>query len=187
MTDQPKRIEDMTADELREELRISSRREYDLNRHVESLLMGRARWERNVTAAIRRREWEQVAARDDLYARYEVSKRMIPLDGVLYRVEQLGERASAKQVAALKDAVRDARHLLSLDRTKPDTALLDGAYAEIERLRQVIAEQARALHEDLAAGEVSCHCGGCELIRAMDAGAPSIAQAVREVEEKAAS
>lgn len=179
MNETPKAVEDMTADELREEVRRVNRKAYDAQRKVESLLMGRARWERDAAAAIRRREWERVSARDDLYARHEIAKRIQPLDGVLYRIEQLGERASAKQVAALKDAARDARRLLSLDRTPdPDISLLNGANAEIERLRQVIVNQGRALHKELTTGTSSCHCGGCELIRSMDAGAPSAEEVV---------
>ncbi|GLY81872.1 hypothetical protein [Actinoallomurus iriomotensis] len=177
-------IEDMTVAELREDLKLASREAYDAQRTVESLLMDRARWERETAAAIRRREWENVATRDDHYAKAEIQARVQPLDGVLYRIEQLGERAGAADIRALKDAARAARNRIAWARdTAPDTTLADAAQAETMRLRQVVTEQGRALHAELATGALPCRCPGCELIRAMDADAPSVREVLAAASE----
>lgn len=179
MDEQPKRIEDMTADELRAELENALQREWDLARKVESLLMGRARWEREVAAAIQRRVHEQNAARADFYAKHEIRERTGALDAVLHQIEQLGDRVNAKQIAALKDSARTARYRISWAKdAQADTAPLDAADAEIARLRDVIVEQGRALHKQMSDRLLDCRCAGCELIRAMDMNAPAAVEAV---------
>lgn len=182
MNETPKAIEDMTTDELRAELERVHREAYGLERKVESLLMERARWEREAAAAIRRSEWDKVMTYGAQSARAKARGMVQPVEGVLYRVEQLGERASAKQVTELKGAVQQARHTLRYLTKDSEPAGFDSeAETEARRLRQVITEQGQELHKALATAEAPCRCRGCELIRAMDIDAPSAVAAVNEL------
>lgn len=182
----PKAIEDMTAIELREELKLATAEAYDLRHRLNSELMRQAQRDRAVAAVIRRSEWEQVDLRGEMYALHRVGKMATSVEGILYRIEQLGERASAKQVDGLKTSARDARHVLALAKDRrPDTELLDAANAEIRRLRDVIVERGRALHRQLAPEATACDCAGCDLIRAMDLNAPSVEKALNETEPAA--
>lgn len=175
MSNQPKAVEDMTIDELREEVQRANREAYDAQRKVESLLMDRAQWERDAAVAIRRSEWEKVNTYGAQSARAKARNMVQPVESVLYRVEQLGERASAKQVAELKAAVESARFTLKHFVKDSDPTDLEGeAESEIARLRNVITSQGRTLHEGTSTGELPCRCVGCALIRAMDAGAPIV-------------
>lgn len=187
MSEQPKAIEDMTPEELREEVRIANREAYDAQRKVESLLMERAQWERDVAVVIRRGEWNKVRTYGAASAQARARNMVQPVEAVLYRIEQLGERASAKQVAGLKTAVRDARSMLGIYAKDDGTTGLDGeAEAEIARLREVIVARGQELHR-AAAGPPggTCRCPGCELIRAMDADSPAVLDAIREVAQAA--
>jgi hypothetical protein len=176
VNDKPKAVEDMTIEELRAELELASKEAFDAQRKVESLLMGRAQWERDAAAAIRRSEWEKVNTYGAQSARAKARNLVQPVEGVLYRVEQLGERAGAKQVAELKQAVEKARLTLRHFAVDEATGLEGEAEAEIAQLRAFVMEQGRALHEDVSVGDLPCRCRGCALIRAMDADAPSVVQ-----------
>jgi hypothetical protein len=171
MTDeQPKAIEDMSTDELRTEVARARRETYDAEMNLQGRLMNEARREREIRAAARRSAMEDTIARQDFYMYAEVSKRLGLFNGLVFRVEHLGERASNKQVAALKDAARDVKHMLALHAgDKPDTKLADMWEAEARRLRTFIVEQGRALHGLLAPERTGyCNCQGCDLIRDMD-------------------
>ena len=174
----PKAIEDMTAAELRAGLDIVSKEAYDAERKVESLLRNRAQWQRDAAAAIRRSEWEKVATYGASAARARAREMVQPVEGVLYRVEQLGERASPKQVTALKQAVSDTRFMLKTFAGEEATDFASEAEAEVARLRAFVIEQGRALHRDVSVGDRPCRCRGCELIRAMDAAAPSVRKVI---------
>lgn len=182
----PKAIDDMTADELREELRLATAEAYDLRHRLNTELMRQAQRDRAMAASIRRSEWEQVDLRGEMYALHRVGNMATSVEGVLYRIEQLGERADTKQVDGLKTAARDVRHVLALAKDRrPETELIDSATAEIRRLRDVIVEQGKALHQQLAPERTACDCAGCDLIRAMDMNAPSVEKALRETEPAA--
>jgi hypothetical protein len=166
----PKTVEDMTIEELREAYTASERQAFDLQMRLQGQLMSEARREREIAAVVRRSAMEDTVARQDHYLYAELSKRLGPFNSLVYRIEQLGERASNKQVAALKSAARDVRYVLTLRRDqKPDTKLADLWETEARRLRVFIVAQGRALHQMLAPERTGgCNCQGCDLIRGMD-------------------
>ena len=176
--DEPKTLDEMTPEELRAEVERLTHRKYDLEMELQGRLMNEARREREIYAAARRSAMEDTVARQDHYLYAEVSKRLGPFNGLVYGVEQLGERASDKQVAALKDAARNVKHMLALHKDqKPDTKLADMWEAEARRLRAFIVEQGRALHQMLAPERTGyCNCQGCDLIRGMDMDAMEITE-----------
>jgi hypothetical protein len=182
VSDKPKAVEDMTIEELREECHRANREAWGAERKVESLLRGRAQWERDAAAAIRRSEWEKVNIYGAQSARAKARNLVQPVEGVLYRVEQLGERAGAKQVTELKAAVREARHVLTyLTKDVDAEAAFNEGEAEAGRLREFVIDQGRALHADVSVGDSPCRCRGCNLIRAMDADSPLVETVIAEL------
>lgn len=183
MNDQTKALEKMTAEELRTEVEHAQRRAYELEMRLTAHLAQEARREREMAAVIRGREWRQVQLHGEREAHHRAAELLRPIEGVLYRIEQLGDRAGVKQVAELKTAVRNARHTLTLY-AKPAPPTFDSSpRQETNRLRDYILQRGRAIHREQGTDrpDEMCRCQGCELIRQMDVGAPSVEEAIHQV------
>jgi hypothetical protein len=147
-----------------------------------ALLQDRVKRDRSVYAAARRSAQASVVAVAGLYLQAIIRKNASPIDGVIYRAEQLPEdgKAPVKQVRELREAALRARWLLkgmaseqAIEDAKRDEGVqvVEELKAEIRRMRDVLTEQGQRLHRDhadLGSTLGRCECPGCELIRAMD-------------------
>lgn len=135
--------------------------------------------ERRSRAGERRAVQEHIDSLAEHYVRHAASGALVPLTGLVYRVQQLGDRAGAKQVAELKTAASEADAALRLygRDTPPAVKEIAAERAEVTRLRDHVLAAGRELHDQHAAGggdsglgpgQGGCKCRGCMLIIGMD-------------------
>lgn len=144
-----------------------------------SLLQDRVKHDRAVRAAARQSAVADITAQAGLYLQAILRRNATPIDGVIYRAENLPEdgRARPTAVKELREAALRARFLLSGLST--ESALADAAKdggvqalealkAELRRIQSVISVVGRRLHNEhgLTRG-FRCECPGCELIRSV--------------------
>lgn len=151
-----------------------------------SLLQDQVKHDRSVYSAANRQAREAVDARGGMYLEAIVRRSAQALTGLIYRVSELPERPGPKVVEELKNAAQSVKWQLDgvvtrgvLDevaRTDEGVKLVDAQSAEIKRLREVISAEGRRLHAGHSHRQtgIRCECTGCELIRAMDDGEPTV-------------
>ncbi|MCU1615022.1 MAG: hypothetical protein JWO98_2562 [Frankiales bacterium] len=154
--------------------------EYDKARQEASLLghentaliVAQERRDREARAAARRSVEDDRAAWSQRVLDKYVREALLPITGLIYRIEQLPDRLSPKAMAAFKAAtgdtartVADARRRLDADE---ELALVGKQRAEILRLREYVTVAGRTLHKQLTTFSATCGCFGCDLIRGMD-------------------
>lgn len=137
------------------------------------LLAEQVRHDRDVYTAARRAAQDDRRAWSDHHFQHIIERSLIPVSGLIYRVQQLPERPGKAQVAELKAAAVDADWTLRSFRKATEAAPDFGARvrAEVTRLRGYIRRAGGELHR--AAGDRErdgdrCCCAGCELVRGMD-------------------
>lgn len=167
----PKDPDTMSIAELREEHKALVAEAHDLRMRLNAEIHHQARRDRDIEAVARRSAYADITGRAELVIRKMAAERLQPVEGALYRIEQLPDRPRAEQVTALKQAAATARHLLSLHKDPQlEADAVSTAYAEVARLRAYITGQGHALHDLLEGRQTPgrCTCQGCDLIRGMD-------------------
>lgn len=147
-----------------------------LRDEVARLLVDRSRHDRDVRAAARRTAQDDAQLWADHHFRHLIDTAAQDVTGLIYRVGQLGDRATALQVRELKDAAQAARLVLASARQRAERApdYAGRVRREVDRLRAYIVEAGQKTHAEAGGDPAGCRCGGCELIRGMDqTGAPA--------------
>lgn len=170
--------EQSEVDQLRADLAATQAELTKFRDRYQNLLMTQEQRHRRDRATLRRAAQEDTDQFAAVYVVRDVEAAMLPLSGLVYRVEQLGEKASAKQVEELKQAAAQARLILEQRREDPPGArLIKDLQAEVSRLRDHVMTAGRGLHAahvaaggdvGLGPGELGCVCPGCLLIVGMD-------------------
>ena len=148
------------------------------DRH-QTLLTDQSRRDERVRAAARRAAAADALRYSRIYVNAAIEEALLPLTGLTYRVEQLGERAGTRQVTELRTAARAARAALDLARaTRPkEASLVDDLQGEVARLRLYVTVTGRAMHVASGQADVDCECPGCHLIIGMDSTSPEFSPA----------
>lgn len=161
-----------SADELVAELAATQAELTALRDRYQSLLAGQGRQLVLVRAAARRQAHDHMEALAGVYAARRAEDMVPWIEGLVRRVERLGERPSGQQLAELRDAAGLAR--LGLQRSRgaePEgVTRLREQQAEITRLRQLVLKTGRELHAESGLDPVGCECRGCLMIMGMDGG-----------------
>jgi hypothetical protein len=142
-----------------------------------SLLQTQVQEHRAVRTASHRAAVQDVTAQAGLYLQAILRQQAQPIDGVIYRAEQIPEdgRMPVQAARELRSAALQARWLLSgLSSTSAlaeagkdeDVQALEALKAELRRMQEAVMSAGRALHATYGqtAGRL-CECPGCELIR----------------------
>lgn len=139
------------------------------DRH-QRVLTDRQRHDERVRAAARREAHGHMEALAGVYAARRAEDMTSWITGLLRRVERLGERPSAQQLAELRDAAGLARLALrrSQEAEPEGVTRLWEQQAEITRLRGLLTDVGRGLHAESGRDPVGCECRGCRLIVGMD-------------------
>lgn len=155
------------------------------------LLQTQIQEHRAVRAAARRAALADITAQAGLYLQAILNRNASPIDGVIYRAEQIPEngRMPVAQARELREAALRARWLLKGVATESAIAdarkdegvqALEALKTELRRMQTVIGDVGRTLH--IRYGKTTgtlCECPGCDLIRTVhdvkeaDDGAPA--------------
>jgi len=143
------------------------------------LLQDRVKHDRAVRTAAHRSAIADITAQAGLYLRAIVQRNAQPIEGVIYRAENLPEdgRAPVAQVRELREAALKVRWLMrglvtdkSLEDARKDEGIqaLEKLKAELRRVQVMVSSVGQALHRTYGrtTGE-TCTCSGCELIRSV--------------------
>lgn len=141
------------------------------------LLQDQVKEHRAVRTATHRAAVADITAQAGLYLQVILRRNASPVEGVIYRAENLPEtgRATPKDVKELRSAALRARFMLSglasesaiADAGKDESIqVLDALKAELRRVQRVIGVIGKELHGEYGrtTGRM-CECVGCELIR----------------------
>ena len=172
----PSRIQS-DAELLNEEL---NRAWAEARRHENAysmLLQDQVKEHRAVRTIARQAAVADLTAQAGLYLQAILRRNASPIDGVIYRAENLPEdgRARPTEVKELRDAALRARFMLSGLSSQSAIAdagrdegvqALETVKAELRRVTAVVQVLGRKLHDEYGRTDgPRCECAGCELIR----------------------